>query len=267
MTFVTPFKLPISLAKAISLEARCIPAWDRLVSGDMRQGSTAWHSHRRFTIGSSEAAAVFPGSISTTCTRTELFRKLRDPHNVAPQVFTDYVQEAIDMGNAQEPIMRRKCSLLFKRPIYEAGIFVTTHEDLPVSLSASPDGLMTDDEGKAVITEFKWRMGTADWDGDLGTTVFCQVQHQMRVIGCRSSYVYCTAGDDTKSLWLIQYSPSYFQMWLSWAKKLCDEVNESRVTGKDKPPRSEAGASAQTQGFLALEKRYHVVRLTLPPTR
>lgn len=262
MSFVTPFKLPISLATAIVKEVRCVPRWERLKGEETRQGSTAWHEQRRLNIGSSEAAAVFPG-ISKTVSRAELFAKLRDPFDVAPKVFSEYIQEAIDMGTAQEPIMRRQCARLFNRPIYEAGIFVTTHDELSVGLSASPDGLMTDDDGRAVITEFKWRMGTADWEGDLGTTVFCQVQHQMHVIGCRTAYVDCTAGDGTESLWLVQYSPSYFQMWTSWAKKLCAEVNDSHVSGNKKPPRSEAGSSVQTASFLALEKREHVFRVQL----
>jgi hypothetical protein len=116
---------------------------------------------------------------------------------------------------------------------------------------------MPDDTGEAVLLELKWRMKGSDWDGELGDTVFCQVQHQMYVIGCRSAYVYCGCDTGERSLWLVQWAPGYFAaMWLEWAKLMCERVETS-----PSHPRAEAGAAAQTRSLLRLYKRRYVDRM------
>ena len=261
MSFITPFSLPKPLSTLVSLEKRTRPITCRLID-NMTQGSDEWHAARASSIGSSEAAAVFPGGISKTTTPAELFAKLIDPTKKAKRVFHDAVLMAMERGTEMEDVLRQELAFILGRPICTAGIFRTQGPpSVGYDISASPDGLVTDDDGLVVLAEFKWRMGTADWDGDLGFTVFCQVQHQMVVIGCDSAYVYCGAEDESRSLWLVQRSPSYFQMWTSWAAKLKAEVDAALVSGGTKKIRSEAGSRTQTEAFLALERRNHVVPL------
>jgi predicted phage-related endonuclease len=256
MTYVTPFRLPITLVKALLNENRGHVQWSRLKgSVDMAQGSDEWHELRKSSIGSSEAAAVFPG-ISKTTTTGELFAKLcGTPKH---KVFDSYIVNAMEAGKRMEPLLRAEMSSLLGRPIYEAGIFHATHESLPVTLSASPDGLITDEDGLVTLLEIKWRMASSDWAGDLGDTVFCQVQHQMYVLGLASAYVYCGC-DGERSLWLVRWAPDYFSMWLSYAHRLIDQA-----TNSPKRPRTEAGLTAQIASFLHRYKREHVERVLVP---
>lgn len=255
--FVTPLRPAVGWAKLIEKETRCIPAYDRLL--DAAQGSADWHEQRKQSIGSSEAAAVFPG-ISTTCTPARLFTKLKSKGTAPPEKFSDYTLAIMQSGQEMEPVLRAECAALLGRPIFETGIFQRTHPALKFMLTASPDGLAVDDHGQCVLTEFKWRASSTDscdWKGSLGDTVFCQVQHQMFVIGCETAYVYSGCSSGKRALWQVRFSPSYFAMWLAWAKKLEDEVNSDL----QEKPRSEAGSQTQTVRFLALEKREHVVQL------
>lgn len=257
MSYITATGPPKTLDELARREVSTTPAYTRLCGTGVIQGSDEWHAQRATSIGSSEAAAVFPSGISTTASPAELWSKLCG--TPVEKVFDAYALAAMEQGKVMEPVLRTELATLLRRPIYEAGVFKTTCEGLAVSISASPDGLITNDDGTVVLAEFKWRMHASDWKGELGTTVFCQVQHQMHVIGCKSAYVYCGAHDE-RSLWLVQYSPSYFAMWLAWAQKLEQDVSNAKLTGRDKRLRSEAGSRAQTEEFLNLEKRRHTER-------
>lgn len=260
MSYITAHGPPIGLKEAISQERRTSPHMDRLKgAAGLVQGSEEWHALRLMTIGSSEAAAVFPG-ISKTTTTGELFYKLIGKPR--EKEFDDYTKGLLERGKEMEPVFRAYCSDLLGRSVFEAPIFQVDVPGLPVRLSASPDGLITDDEGKVVLLEIKWRKDSADWKGDLGDTVFCQVQHQMLVIGCLTAYVFCGT-DSHKSLWIVQYAPDYMWMWYEYAKKLCDEAAGAVATGTEKKLRTENGLPAQIESSLHLYKREYVRRIDL----
>ncbi len=261
MSYVTPFRREITLVKALLDEVRAPVDWSRLKgSVDLVQGSEEWHKHRESTIGSSEAAAVFPG-VSTTCKHSELFAKLIG----APveKKFDDYILNAMAAGKQMEPVLRSEMSKLLGRSIYEAGIFHAYNKELDFTLSASPDGLITDDDGLVSLLEIKWRMKSSDWEGDLGNTVFCQVQHQMHVLDVKSAYVYCGC-DGERSLWLVRWAPDYFEMWLGWAMNLLTQARGAMAIGSKKAEvRTAAGSNRQIESFLHRYKHEHVQRVVL----
>lgn len=260
MSYVTPFRREITLVKALLDEIRAPVDWSRLKgSVDLVQGSEEWHKHRESTIGSSEAACVFPG-ISKTGTQGELFAKLIG--NPKPKVFDDYILNAMAAGKQMEPVLRSEMSKLLGRSIYEAGIFHAYNQELDFTLSASPDGLITDDDGLVSLLEIKWRMKSSDWEGDLGNTVFCQVQHQMHVLDVKSAYVYCGC-DGERSLWLVRWAPDYFAMWLSYARTLIDQAKAAMAVNSTSKPRTEAGLTRQIESFLYRYKHEHVQRVVL----
>lgn len=198
---------------------------DRLVKCE--QGSEAWHNVRGITIGSSEAAAVFPG-VSKTVTPADLRRKLRgEPRKPV----TPYLQSLFDEGADAEPVLRRELEgLMGNCFIIESGIFQMQDKD--VALTASLDGIAvrhTPRGSHLCVTEFKWRCGDgAGWGpkrDELGLTVWCQVQHQMHVANVPVAVIYSGARDGDRRMWVVkQAPPTYREMWQAHAVRMLKEA-------------------------------------------
>lgn len=200
--------------------------FDRLRHFD--QGSDEWHKART-GIGSSEAAAVFPG-VSTTVTPADLRAKLAGEPRKEPN---DYLKSLFAEGSHYEPILRRELEQILDCWVIESGIFVLERGAGQPHLSASLDGIgvqwRSDGPPRTVIVEFKWRCGNGAGWGEhrdkLGMTVWCQVQHQMRVAGVGSAVVYSGARDGDRRMWLIKKAPAaYFCMWDAFEHRLHAQV-------------------------------------------
>jgi predicted phage-related endonuclease len=251
----------ISLSEAVKEEQRARVLYDRYLS--VVQGSSEWHDARKLSIGSSEAAAVFPNGISTTVTPEQLYQKLSDPYYV-PRPFDEYTLRIMQVGKDMEPILRAEFESLIGRPVVEAGVFKTYDDEFKLHFAASPDGIVVGSTGD-VLVEFKWRCHnarfpvTSNWGGTLGLTVFCQVQHQMMVMGCRSAYVYVGSDDGTRSLWFVQYDMGYINgMWRPYVHKLITDI----VAFKNRP-RTEAGLPLQAKEMLASFRKNSARRVPL----
>lgn len=224
---------------------------DRLMKGHL-QDSDEWHELRRKTIGSSEAAAVFPGRISSTVTPLDLFRKLKgEPRTpVSP-----FLQSLFDRGNYWEPRLRRELEKLLNCYIVESGVFVHYRAG-DTDISASLDGIAVKfrDDGNTNIclAEFKYRCNDKDagWGPQkdkLGLTVWCQVQHQMRVTGVPTAVVYSGCDSGARRLWVVQQAPpDYRVLWEKYASRLESAVR----SGAESPDRASAGESAHIEQKL-----------------
>ena len=194
------------------------------------QGSDAWHEVRNKTIGSSEAAAVFPSNISKTVQTAELRAKLRGEKRRA---VSDYLQAMFDEGSRQEPVLRRELEQLTGFRIVETGIFMKKLPGNDVALTASLDGIALGGEPtnlRVLLTEFKWRCSHGDcgWGLDrneLGLTVWCQVQHQMRVVNCKRALVYSGSRSGKRRLWLVNWHDTYPFMWDAWFVFVTADLN------------------------------------------
>lgn len=214
------------------------------------QGSDDWHSLRENSIGSSEAAAVFPTGISKTVEPYQLKRKLLGQ----PTVVTAYMQHLFQKGTEMEPILRQELMQLTGCPIIETGVFTklgTGGNSLEnIKFNASLDGVLIHTRAGAnylCITEFKYRAnGGKDcgWAKEpsgpreyLGVTVWCQVQHQMWVSNIHSALVYSASPDGCRRLWAVEYSPEYIQYWMHYAERFFEEYMQkanARFTGGEK---------------------------------
>lgn len=199
------------------------------------QGTDAWHELRKNCIGSSSAAAVFPNGISTTTKPCDLRRKLC--FGGTGKKFTDYSMRFIEAGNTMEPVLRRELQALLGLPIYEVGIFVDRQceKTLGVALCSSCDGMVQARDGSVAITEYKWRTtGDPSWNGELGKTVFTQVQQQMFVTGIHKTYVYVGAQTRQKAqlrrLWSVTYDGAFIQYWKSYVRHYLN--NDCRYRAK-----------------------------------
>lgn len=189
------------------------PLWHLLTSSE--QGSAAWHGQRQRTIGSSEAAAVLGSKISTTVKPAELRAKLRGEPRPPISAF---LESLFAYGRAMEPVLLDEVQTRLQTMCLSTGIFVAKSERADgLCFSASLDGLLytpPDADGVRAwcVLEIKARNGdNAGWgpENDLGTTVWCQVQHQMMVSGVRSAVVYSGARSGQRRAWRITYSQHY----------------------------------------------------------
>lgn len=213
------------------------------------QGSADWHSLRENSIGSSEAAAVFPSGISKTVEPYQLKRKLLGQ----PTVVTAYMQHLFDKGAEMEPVLREELMQLTGCAIIETGVFTKVGAGNlleSIKFNASLDGVLIssrEDSNYLCVTEFKYRANGGEdcgWAKEpsgpriyLGVTVWCQVQHQMWVSNIHSALVYSAAPDGSRRLWHVAYSPEYIEYWLKYAVRFFEEymsTPNARFTGGEK---------------------------------
>ena len=240
------------------------------------QGSTEWKEFRKTHggVGASAAAAVLADAASKTVSRKELRDKLCGRRVKPPSAFLESI---FAIGQRMEPILRDELSIMLDVDIIESGIFVepdmgTVQKEWgprPVALSASLDGIACDwRNDSACLTEFKWRTRPgAGWGPtrqELGTTVWCQVQQQMRVTGLRAAVVY--AGSDEivpglggdRNLWFVNYSPGYNNgMFMVYFRQFLLECSMTTI------PRREPGLNQKVMDDLAMFMRDTVYRVDI----
>lgn len=223
------------------------------------QGSDEWHALREKSIGSSEAAAVFPSGISKTVEPYQLKKKLLG----SPPVVTAYMQMLFDRGSEMEPVLRKELMELTGCAIIETGVF--THIINGVKFNASLDGVLIcsrTGENTLCVTEFKYRANATysdcGWAKEpngprihLGVTVWCQVQHQMWVSGIHAGLVYSGGVDGSRRLWYIKYCPTYIAFWLPYVERFFEEY----VSQPEKSIRFPTGEKVRVlnklNGFMA----------------
>lgn len=204
--------------------------WDRYTY--VEQGSELWHQKRsavrpdgtkKPTVGSSEAAAIFPDGIS----KTTQGKQLREKWAGTKTDITDpFLLDLFAKGTAWEPVLRNELADLLGAVIIEPGIFEGEMVD-EVELKASLDGILRTKEGKLCVVEIKFRnySGDVGWADEakgerrpLGLTVFSQVQHQMRVSGIHAGLVWAGNIHGNRRLWSVRYCPEYHLMWDQYMK-------------------------------------------------
>lgn len=213
------------------------------VSTDMRpdreteavHGTEAWHAGRSGrTIGSSEVAAVFRGEISKTVTRRQLIDKL----NGIKRTVTPYAQAIFDAGTAWEPVLLAEFERRFVGCwLYHPKQYVcseTLHGIREVSTTDGVAFFMKGGQLRVCIVEIKWRArakndcGWGENEDELGLTVWCQAQHQMKVTGIHAAMVYtggCFAGEHKRRAWSISYCRAFNELVFPCA--LLEVVNEA----------------------------------------
>lgn len=205
--------------------------WDR--HHPVAQGTQEWKNLRIGSLGSSEAAAVFPSGISKTVEPYALKKKL----NGEDIPVNSFMQYCFDEGSRMEPVLRKELEKITSSLIFETGVFKTTHQG--ITFNASLDGVLVQShtgENRICITEFKYRIdphnkGDCGWPREkggersyLGLTVWCQVQHQMWVSGIHSALVYAGGKDGSRRLWVVVYSPSYIDFWHPYVSRFYESI-------------------------------------------
>ena len=191
---------------------------------DVVQGSEEWARHKTEgkRMGSSQAAAVFPGVSTTTSTR-DLIAAL---YGYAQTPCADYARDLMRQGQEKEPVLRDEAYWLLQGMAGEllCGC-VPTQFQLPdltcgwVQESSSPDLIVRDTNGNTALVELKWRAASVfdcGWDDNnskLGLTVWCQIQHQMFVTGIDVGYVYSGANDGSRRMWRVEPSARFREMF------------------------------------------------------
>jgi hypothetical protein len=180
-----------------------------------KHNSAGWHAQRSgLTIGSSQAAAVYNG-VSTTVPKVELLRKLKGEHTREASTF---VRMLMDRGTKMEPLLRKEFAELTGCCVFEPNMFVVEERICGgVKEISTPDGIARWSADRYALVEIKYRAGSAGdcgWPGErsesyekdcLGITVWCQAQHQMRITGIHSAFVYSGSPNGTRRLWHIRY--------------------------------------------------------------
>ena len=201
------------------------PKWHVKNMTLVEQGSAEWTRHKTEggRMGSSMAAAVFPG-VSTTVTTRDLLAAI---YGYAQSSVSDFTKNMMKQGQEMEPVLRDEVYWLLQGMAGELlCACVPTQFQLPgltldrVQESSSPDLLVRDTAGNTALVEIKWRAASVfdcGWDKDnanLGLTVWCQVQHQLYVTGITVGYVYSGANDGSRRLWRVLPCPEFRVMFL-----------------------------------------------------
>lgn len=189
------------------------------------QGSDEWRKHKLEggRIGSSQAAAVFPG-VSSTCGTKDVIASI---YGYAQQPCDPFVKQLMQQGQDMEPVLRDEVFVLLQQLIGALLMAcVPTQFQLPertldkVQESSSPDLLLRDSAGNVAVVEIKYRAASnfdCGWEfgnASLGLTVWCQLQHQMFVTGICMGYVYSGARDGSRRLWRVKPSTEFREMFL-----------------------------------------------------
>lgn len=211
--------------------------WDR--HHCVEQGSEEWKKLRIGSLGSSEAAAVFPSGISKTVEPYALKKKLKGEDLPV----SSFMQYCFDTGSRMEPVLRKELEKITSSIIFETGVFKTAHNG--ITFNASLDGVLIQSqtgENRICVTEFKYRidphkLGDCGWPQEkggersfLGITVWCQVQHQMWVSGIHSALVYAGGKDGSRRLWAVQYSEEYIEFWLPYVTEFYESIGATGET-------------------------------------
>lgn len=224
------------------------------------QGSEEWHKLRECSIGSSEAAAVFP-TVSTTFTAKDLWRKLRGVPQPPPSPF---LENLFREGTKMERVLRYEAEKVLDCSIIETGMFIRPPTgSLQRKYSASLDGICVRPGGGVMIIEFKWRTNPgAGWGAnrdELGMTVFCQVQHQMMVVGANRALVYVGAVCGQRRMWLVTVNMVYRTVWERYLAKAIKDSESSA------PPRAARGSGPKIREELHRMMALSVRPLPVPP--
>ncbi len=242
----------------------------------LEQGTVEWHEFRNKHggIGASAAAAVLADCASSTTSRANVKRKLRGEPVREPSA---YAKAAMKVGHQMEPVLRDELSAALGLPIIETGMFVGPEVgsfkyqgvERRVVLSASLDGLVLDwERSTTCVAEFKWRTQPgAGWGptrSELGPTVWCQVQQQMRCAGVHFALVYAGSDEvvpgmgEDRNLWAIKYSPGYNNgMFMSHCEVFVRECALPRAT------RRPAGIGAKIMKDLQMFMRDTVYKVDI----
>lgn len=194
-------------------------------------GTTEWHRNRSgLAIGSSEAAAVFPG-VSSTVKHQDLLGKFR---GALPKPADSFLEKLFAAGREWEPRLVQefatKCGASF---VYQPRQFVAPDPVAGIKQSSTADGMaiwtLPNGEVNVAILEIKYRASSksdcgwarsskypvprakADYSlaDELGITVWCQIQHQMWVAGVPIGFVYSGAPSGKRRLWRVEFSPRF----------------------------------------------------------
>lgn len=156
--------------------------------------SVEWHRERASTLGASEVGIVL--GVSTFRGLLGLVLDKRDALAGTP---AQWDSEAMHLGRLAEEFILRHAGELLDLPCVHPGVAVRL-PDLP--LSATPDGLVVDDQGVVVATiEAKLDRARNDWSEviengfghlsgqDSRLAYWWQVQAQLRVTGAAKGYL------------------------------------------------------------------------------
>jgi len=151
-----------------------------------------WRADRPNHIGASESPAILGHGYSNQ-SATQIYVQKTDP--TLDDVIDETMSERMEIGLLQEPVIKR----LFEQ---RTGLDVETTDkptvyidDRRPYLSATLDGELCDEDGKAVweaknVDHF---MG-AEWEDGCPLRVQIQTQHQMMVTGYRRAYIAALIG-------------------------------------------------------------------------
>lgn len=204
-----------------------------------RHGSLEWMRDKRgLTIGSSEAAAVFPG-VSTTVSHSDLKRKLLGIPASPPSSF---LLDLFQQGQDWEEIMLNEVRELTHMVVQENLVFEREECIGDVRMVASPDAVIMDMgqcPSRMVLLEIKFRVKspTAGWPREkggpaiyLGDTVWCQVQHQMWVTGIHACLVLAGTRTGDRRMWAVEYCEPYIrERYIPQLKHLISDPNGPSV--------------------------------------
>lgn len=182
-----------------------------------RHGSPQWLADKdALTLGSSESAAVYPNGVSTTVKPADLRKKILGLPRPQPDA---YLQDLFAQGQQWEAVMLSEIRSQSGLLVVENTVF-RGEEIGGVRMVASPDAILVNDKTSPstlalLEIKFRTRASPPGWPGpdgvtdDLGTTVWCQVQHQMWVTGIRAAYVYSGNAKGERLVWAVDYCPAY----------------------------------------------------------
>jgi hypothetical protein len=145
----------------------------------MKQHTALWRATKAHYIGANDCASILGHGFYTI---DQVIQS--KVHRCAPTV-TPEQQARMDYGTKYEGLVRQACAERHGITIHETGL--RFHKKFSY-LTASPDGIYRDSEGKLVLTEFKVLSELSD--GKIPLKYWIQIQIQMAVWGVQRC-LYC----------------------------------------------------------------------------
>jgi hypothetical protein len=199
----------------------------------IKQHTRLWRSMKMHYLGANDCASILGHGFNT------VDDVIRTKVTGLPLKVSADQQERMDYGTTYEPLVREECAKRNGFQIRETGMkFHSKHK----FLTASPDGIYTDDEGQQVLTEFKV-LGKLT-DGKIPYKYWIQVQVQMEVWGV-SKCLYCEnlvkdgVVKDHYEI-LVNRDQAWFQTVLPVIISTWKQIEESRLAS-----RRQSGASSR----------------------